>query len=57
MRAAALARAELFDWRHSGLLLDGVYARLVAALRPQRAPAPALRAAAATAPIRAVDAA
>lgn len=57
MRAAALAKAELHDWRQSGLLLDGVYARLLAALRPQRAPAPVLRAAAAAPPIRAVDAA
>lgn len=58
MRAAALARAELHDWRHSGLLLDGVYARLVAALRPQRAPAPVQRPATAAVPqVRAVDAA
>jgi beta-1,4-mannosyltransferase len=40
MQAAALAKAELLDWRSSGLLLDGTYARLLASLRPQRAPAP-----------------
>ena len=39
MQAAARAKAELFDWRQSGLLLDGIYARLLASLRPQRAPA------------------
>ena len=60
MQAAAWARAELFDWRHGGLLLDGVYARLLAALRPQRVPAPAAAeppAEAMVQPLRAVDAA
>ncbi len=38
MQQAARAKAELLDWRSSGLLLDGVYARLLATLRPQRAP-------------------
>ena len=58
MQAAAWARAELFDWRHGGLLLDGVYARLLAALRPQRVPAPAEPPVEAMKqPLRAVDAA
>ena len=38
MQTAARAKAEIFDWRQSGLLLDGIYARLLAALRPQRSP-------------------
>ncbi len=59
MRAAALAKAELFDWRHSGLLMDGIYARLTALLRPQRAlgagnplPEPVRAAVPAKAPVR-----
>ncbi|MFL5334925.1 MAG: hypothetical protein ACJ8H8_17465, partial [Geminicoccaceae bacterium] len=39
MQLAARAKAEMFDWRQSGLLLDGIFARLLAALRPQRSPA------------------
>ena len=38
MQTAARAKAEIFDWRQSGLLLDGIYARILAALRPQRSP-------------------
>jgi glycosyltransferase involved in cell wall biosynthesis len=36
MQVAARAKAEMFDWRQSGLLLNGIFARLLAALRPQR---------------------
>jgi glycosyltransferase involved in cell wall biosynthesis len=50
MQQAARAKAELLDWRSSGLLLDGVYARLLATLRPQRAPAAADPAPAQSAP-------
>jgi beta-1,4-mannosyltransferase len=39
MRLAARDKADLFDWRQSGLLFDGLYARTLASLRPQRAPA------------------
>lgn len=37
MQAAALATAERHDWRQSGLLLDGLFHRLVALRRPMRA--------------------
>jgi glycosyltransferase involved in cell wall biosynthesis len=36
MQGAARAKSELYDWRQSGLLLSGVYARLLGTLRPQR---------------------
>ncbi|MDX6750932.1 glycosyltransferase [Geminicoccaceae bacterium 1502E] len=36
MQEAASARAELFDWRQSGLLLSGICSRLVALRRPKR---------------------
>jgi glycosyltransferase involved in cell wall biosynthesis len=39
MQSAARAKAELHDWRQSALLLDGVYARLLTSLRPQRSAA------------------
>lgn len=41
MQGAARAKATLHDWRQSGLLWNGVYAALLAALRPQRRLAPA----------------
>lgn len=41
MQQAARTKAELLDWRGSALLLDGIYARLLTTLRPQRASAAA----------------